>query len=84
MVHLVWVRYGSLVGNIHIWKSFFTDFAENLEQLGAPFENLIGFVDGKWLQLSRLVFVQWNCSGLGALCRFRGGLEQAQKIQSVR
>ncbi len=53
MVHLVWVRYGSLVGNIHIWKSFFADFAAHFEQLGAFFENLIGFVDGKLVPTAR-------------------------------
>ena len=53
MVHLVWARYGPLVSNIYIWKSFFADFAAHLEQLGAPFENLIGFVDGKLVPTAR-------------------------------
>jgi hypothetical protein len=53
MVHLVWARYGPLVGKFHIWKSFFEDFATHLEQLGAPFENLIGFVYGKLVPTAR-------------------------------
>jgi hypothetical protein len=47
MINLVWVWYGSIVSNIYIWKSFFADFSVHLQALGALFDNLIGFVDGK-------------------------------------
>jgi hypothetical protein len=53
MINLVWVRYGPLVSDIYIWKSFFADFAKHLEALGAPFDNLIGFVDGKFVPTAR-------------------------------
>ncbi len=29
MVNLVWVRYGPLVSDIYIWKSFFDDFVQH-------------------------------------------------------
>ena len=53
MVQIVWVRYGPLVSDIYIWKSFFPDFAVHLEKLGVPYENLIGFVDGKLVPTGR-------------------------------
>jgi hypothetical protein len=53
MVDLVWTRYGSLVSDISVWKSFFPDFATHLKELGAPFDNLIGFVDGKLVPTAR-------------------------------
>jgi hypothetical protein len=53
MVNLVWVRYGPLVSDIYIWKSFFADFAQHLQAMGAPFDNLIGFLDGKLVPTAR-------------------------------
>ena len=53
MVNLVWVRYGPLVSDIYIWKSFFVDFAQHFQAMGAPFDNLIGFLDGKLVPTAR-------------------------------
>ena len=43
MVQPVWSRYGSLVSDIYIWKSFFPDFVSYLEKLGAPYDCDISF-----------------------------------------
>jgi hypothetical protein len=55
MVHLVSVRYGPLVSDIYIWKSFFADFAAHMHDMGSPFPNLIGFLDGKLVSTTRSV-----------------------------
>ena len=53
MVHLVWARYAPLICDISIWKSFFADFAAHMKKMGAPFDNVVGFVDGKLVATAR-------------------------------
>jgi hypothetical protein len=53
MMHLVSERYGPLVSNIYIWKSFFADFAAHMHDMGSPVQNLIGFLDGKLVPTAR-------------------------------
>ncbi len=53
MMHHVSARYGPLVSNIYIWKSFFADFAAHMHDMGSPVQNLIGFLDGKLVPTAR-------------------------------
>mmetsp|Transcript_69794 Transcript_69794/g.145537 ORF Transcript_69794/g.145537 Transcript_69794/m.145537 type:complete len:180 (-) Transcript_69794:194-733(-) len=46
----VYWKYVPLVEDIHIWKRFFSTFASRLDQMGAPYDNLIAFFNGHFYE----------------------------------
>eukprot|EP00961_Rhodomonas_salina_P075995 1020250-Rhodomonas_salina.1 len=53
MTEYIYDNWAERLGELSIWEDQFQDFADCLTNHGALHDNLIGFVDGKFMEVCR-------------------------------
>mmetsp|Transcript_88831 Transcript_88831/g.236515 ORF Transcript_88831/g.236515 Transcript_88831/m.236515 type:complete len:373 (+) Transcript_88831:216-1334(+) len=53
MIDLIFIKFAYRLSDPKIWTRYFTIFADRMKAMGAPFDSLVGLIDGNFLQLCR-------------------------------
>ena len=53
MMYMLYKRYAPLVSDIHVWKEHLPSFGDHMVKLDMPFDDTIGFLDGKVVETAR-------------------------------